>query len=168
MVRSLCVTALEVRDRMEKSIIVPRKSATTASTALNKPTMNTLTTSPVKRKLPLTNEPSPTKKAKLDGNGTTTTTVVVASPEPVTPIPGAGAGGGPDQKEVQGSARKPTLLHSQGVSLFAAPPSARQPLMPAHVLEAFAQIQREQAASRTRGMSNFRGGGVGRGRVALV
>jgi len=161
MVRSLCVTALEVRDRMEKSIIVPRKSATTA----NPKSANA--TSPVKRKLPLP-EPSPSKRSKTEG-GTTTTGVVVASPEPVTPVPGASAIEHKEQREAQqGSARKATVSHSQGVSLFAAPPSARQPLLPAHVLEAFAQIQREQAASRTRGLNNFRGGGVGRGRVALV
>lgn len=52
-------------------------------------------------------------------------------------------------------------------SLFAPPPSARQPLQPCHVLEAFAQIQRAQAANRVGGMGNFRGG-VGKKRMALV
>lgn len=51
--------------------------------------------------------------------------------------------------------------------LFAAPPSARQPLTPAHVLEAYAQIQRQQAASRVGGMRNFRGS-ITKGRMALV
>ncbi|EIW73119.1 hypothetical protein TREMEDRAFT_26842, partial [Tremella mesenterica DSM 1558] len=68
-------------------------------------------------------------------------------------------------------------LHSQrhksvpavtpGQSLFAPPPSAKQPLHPAHVLEAFAQIQRTQAANRVGGLRNFRGG-LMTGRIALV
>jgi len=166
MVRSLCVTALEVRDRMEKSIIVPRKT-TVGGTALKAGTAAAPATgvpggSPTKRKIPLP-DPSPTKKAKTDA---TTTTIMVDSPEPVTPLPVSE--GKEKEKDQSGSARKPTMAVSQGVNLFAAPPSARQPLLPTHVLEAFAQIQREQAASRTRGMNNFRGGGVGRGRVALV
>jgi hypothetical protein len=53
------------------------------------------------------------------------------------------------------------------ISLFAPPPSARQPLLPAHVLEAFAQIQRKEAAGRGAGMRHFRGGVRG-GRMALV
>jgi transcription initiation protein SPT3 len=53
------------------------------------------------------------------------------------------------------------------VPLFAAPPSARQPLTSAHVLEAYAQIQRQQAANRVGGMRNFRGG-LTKGRMALV
>ena len=62
-----------------------------------------------------------------------------------------------------------TEVHTKSsypISLFAPPPSARQPLLPAHVLEAFAQIQREQAGSRG-GLRNFRSG-VSRGRMALV
>jgi transcription initiation protein SPT3 len=58
-----------------------------------------------------------------------------------------------------------TTDSSYPISLFAPPPSARQPLLPAHVLEAFAQIQREQAGSR--GLRNFRSG-MSRGRMALV
>lgn len=60
-----------------------------------------------------------------------------------------------------------TPSSSNPPSLFAPPPSARQPLQPCHVLEAFAQIQRAQAANRVGGMGNFRGG-VGKKRMALV
>lgn len=56
---------------------------------------------------------------------------------------------------------------SAPIPLFAPPPSARQPLRPAHVLEAYAAIQRQQAASRVGGMRNFRGG-IGKGRMPLI
>jgi transcription initiation protein SPT3 len=52
-------------------------------------------------------------------------------------------------------------------SLFAPPPSARQPLLPTHVLEAFAQIQRRQTSTRMGGMRNWRAG-MSRAKVALV
>ncbi|KAK4688311.1 transcription initiation protein SPT3, partial [Tremellales sp. Uapishka_1] len=110
MVRSLCVTALEVRDQVEKSGRVPAPSSSVVG----------VTMSPVKR--------------KAEG--------LVASPED------------------DGRRHVP-------VSLFTAPPSARQALLPSHVLEAFAQIQRQQASNRVGGMRNFRGG-MSKGRIALV
>lgn len=162
MVRSLCVTALEVRDRHERPIV---------PALLRKPTGKTI--SP-KRKLTGLPDSSPNKKSKGD---VTTTVTIVASPEPVTPHH-TGSTADPHP-----SGRKSTILgalsgggvgggggHSNKdpVSLFASPPSARQPLLPAHVLEAFAQIQREQAANRTKGLGNWRGASMGRGRIALV
>lgn len=124
MVRSLCVTALEVREQMEKS--------TTASSR----------TSALKRKGGAS-QASPAKRAKVD---------LAPSPtETGSPAPGADA------------SRRSVAPRS----LFAAPPSARQPLLPSHVLEAFAQIQRKQTSNRVGGMRNWRGG-LTRGRVALV
>ncbi|KAK6904984.1 transcription initiation protein SPT3 [Kwoniella mangroviensis CBS 10435] len=115
MVRSLCVTALELRESLE----------------LTKP-QSERNTSPVKRKS--TNETSPnnSKKLKLDD-------------------------GNENKKSTS----------NQPISLFAPPPSARQPLLPGHILEAFAQIQRTEAASRVGGMRNFKSG-LGKGRLALV
>jgi transcription initiation protein SPT3 len=144
MVRSLCITALAVRERMERHALPPVRKTTTVRPG-----------SPVKRKREIGD--SPTKRLKADAGG-----AIVTSPEPVTPAH-TGSVGDPSTGR-----KHTTLVPAQGVSLFAAPPSARQPLLPAHVLEAFAQIQREQAASKTRGMNNFRGGGFGRGKIALV
>ena len=147
MVRSLCITALAVRERMERHALPPVRKPTTVRPG-----------SPVKRKREIAD--SPTKRFKADGGAP-----IVMSPEPVTPAAHTGSGSAGDPS----TGRKlTTLAPAQGISLFAAPPSARQPLLPAHVLEAFAQIQREQAASKTRGMNNFRGGGFGRGKIALV
>lgn len=126
MVRSLCVTALEVREQLEKSAPPP-------------------TSSPLKRKLQSI-ESSPTKRARSDAS---------LSPEDPTQ-------GGDDSH-----ARRTAAANAQPRSLFAPPPSARQPLLPSHVLEAFAQIQRKQVSNRVGGMRNWRGG-MSRGRVALV
>ncbi|WVQ64594.1 uncharacterized protein L199_002761 [Kwoniella botswanensis] len=115
MVRSLCVTALELRESLE----------------LTKP-QSERNTSPVKRKSTNETSPSNSKKLKLD----------------------------------DGSENKKTTSN-QPISLFAPPPSARQPLLPGHILEAFAQIQRTEAASRVGGMRNFKSG-LGKGRLALV
>ncbi|WWC97279.1 hypothetical protein V866_004158 [Kwoniella sp. B9012] len=115
MVRSLCVTALELRESLE----------------LTKP-QSERNTSPVKRKSTNETSPSNSKKLKLeDGNENKKNT------------------------------------SNQPISLFAPPPSARQPLLPGHILEAFAQIQRTEAASRVGGMRNFKSG-LGKGRLALV
>lgn len=126
MVRSLCVTALDVRSRHEAPLA---RAAPTTGPA-----------SPVKRKSVIGE--SPNKRRRSD--------------HPASTSPEADAA----------SSRKP-----QGprvpVPLFAAPPSARQPLTPAHVLEAYAQIQRQQAARRVGGMRNFRGS-LAKARVALV
>jgi transcription initiation protein SPT3 len=103
MVRSLCVTALEVREQLERS----------ASSTSGKRKMNA-------------GADAASKRPRTDGG-------VLAQPR----------------------------------SLFAPPPSARQPLLPSHVLEAFAQIQRKQTSNRVSGMRNWRGG-MSRGRVALV
>ncbi|CAK9784096.1 TFIID-18kDa-domain-containing protein [Cutaneotrichosporon oleaginosum] len=126
MVRSLCVTALEVREQQEKR-------AQSASSGRPAPT------SPLKRKLQSL-EASPSKRARND-----------LSPS-----------GEPDDSRRFGAGANPTPR-----SLFAPPPSARQPLLPTHVLEAFAQIQRKQTSTRVGGMRNWRGG-MTRGRVALV
>ncbi|WWC57775.1 uncharacterized protein I303_100310 [Kwoniella dejecticola CBS 10117] len=117
MVRSLCVTALELRESLE----------------LTKP--QNQSPSPNKRKLELSDTSqaqSPAKKSKTE----------------------------------EGSAKISTSTNTP-ISLFAPPPSARQPLLPGHILEAFAQIQRAEAASRVGGMRNFKSG-LGKGRVALV
>lgn len=125
MVRSLCVTALEVREQAEK--ITPAMTA-----------RNNAAASPSKRKATLTGD-SPSKRARLDDGLSD------------TPTPGG------EEARRQAPAQ----------SLFAPPPSARQPLLPTHILEAFALIQRKQTASRVGGMQNWRGG-VSRSRVALV
>lgn len=127
MVRSLCVTALEVREQLEKSVAP-------------------VTASPLKRKLQSI-ESSPMKRARSDAS---------LSPEDPTPH-------GADEAH----ARRTAAANAQPRSLFAPPPSARQPLLPSHVLEAFAQIQRKQVSNRVGGMRNWRGG-LSRGRVALV
>ncbi|WVF66490.1 hypothetical protein IAT40_001230 [Kwoniella sp. CBS 6097] len=159
MVRSLCVTALDLRERLEMtkpSISASGSAATAVATAgsSNNPTLqrrSTLTstsntvlgdnrsTSPVKRKstLVMVNDVSPSKRAKIE-----------------------------QHDDSHGENKKKTH-HPQPISLFAPPPSARQPLLPGHILEAFAQIQRTQAASRVGGMRNFRTG-LGKARVALV
>ena len=147
MVRQLCVTSLDVRDRHVKQAAASVSSARDR----NKKSAN----SPTKRKLALGQAESPVKKAKVDG-----------SPEPGTPTPSAakaGSGGG----AAQNSTSSQPQPHAP-VSLFAPPPSARQPLLPAHVLEAFAQIQRETAAHRSAGMNNWGSSGYGRNRTALV
>ncbi|ORY22127.1 transcription initiation factor IID, 18kD subunit-domain-containing protein, partial [Naematelia encephala] len=110
MVRSLCVTALDVRDRHNNSHSVPAPSP-----------------APRGMKRRHTGESIPKRGGGATGNG--------GSHYPL--------------------------------SLFAPPPSARQPLLPAHVLEAFAQIQRQQANIRGSGLRHWRGG-VGRSRMALV
>ena len=100
-------------------------------------------TSPVKRKSTLPDN-SPNKRRQTDKTSST-------SPEHTdVSLP----------RRMQSGPRVP-------IPLFAAPPSARQPLTQAHVLEAYAQIQRQQAASRVGGMRNFRGS-ITKGRMALV
>jgi transcription initiation protein SPT3 len=128
MVRSLCVTALEVRERHEAPLrqSQPQPQTSTAGG-----------TSPVKRKSTMTVQDSPVKRARSDRIS-------------------------PDHDSTNTSSRRHVP-----VPLFAAPPSARQPLTSAHVLEAYAQIQRQQAANRVGGMRNFRGA-LTKGRMALV
>jgi transcription initiation protein SPT3 len=121
MVRSLCVTALEVRERHEAPL---RQIPTTKTTG-------PVNGSPIKRKSTLATDSPAKKNISPDRNDST-------SGRRHVPVP-----------------------------LFAAPPSARQPLTSAHVLEAYAQIQRQQAANRVGGMRNFRGG-LTKGRMALV
>ncbi|GMK54187.1 hypothetical protein CspeluHIS016_0107730 [Cutaneotrichosporon spelunceum] len=128
MVRSLCVTALDVREQLEKSS-QPASGGRHAANA-----------SPLKRKLQSL-ESSPTKRARNDLSPST-------EPDESRRFGAGGANATPR-------------------SLFAPPPSARQPLLPSHVLEAFAQIQRKQTSSRVGGMRNWRGA-MTRGRVALV
>ncbi|OCF34938.1 transcription initiation protein SPT3 [Kwoniella heveanensis BCC8398] len=157
MVRSLCVTALDLRERLEmtkpSASLSPAAAAPSVPTLQRRSTLTNTTTisalaasdrstaSPVKRKSVLVNDVSPSKRAKSEFDDSHTDT---------------------------GSSKKSSQPHqSQPVSLFAPPPSARQPLLPGHILEAFAQIQRTQAASRVGGMRNFRTG-LGKARVALV
>lgn len=124
MVRSLCVTALEVRSQLSESSPDNKEAR-----------------SPTKRPAaaielePLT----PSKRAKGDGTG---------------------------QSDAQ-HAHEPEPAVETFTSLFAPPPSARAPLLPSHILEAFARIQRAQANHRVGGMRNWRGG-VSRAKVALV
>ncbi len=151
MVRSLCVTALEVREQLEKSAPSPiiRKSTTTTTTSRHRPSTNadqnnahgngslassTNLVSPVKRKSISMNTPigldsvsSPTKRLRPE----------ISTPDPTqTPVASA---------SIQSPAKRAQNHSSIPVPLFAPPPSARQPLEPHHVLEAFSQIQREQA-----------------------
>lgn len=127
MVRSLCVTALEVRERHEAPLRQPPQPQASGAGG----------TSPVKRKSTINIHDSPVKRARSDR----------ISPDH-------------DSANTNGRRHVP-------VPLFAAPPSARQPLTSAHVLEAYAQIQRQQAANRVGGMRNFRGS-LTKGRMALV
>ncbi len=148
MVRSLCVTALEVRNRFDRPT-----PASVASSNMPKPIRRATVTM-------TTTQESPTKKARMDLVGG-----VVASPEAATtPAPGT-----MEHRKHTGTGT--AVVSGTGahypISLFAPPPSARQPLLPCHVLEAFAQIQRQQASSRAGGMRNFKGG-LHRGRIALV
>lgn len=141
MVRSLCVTALEVREQLEKS------GTSVATTARGAPV------SPVKRKA-AGGDNSPAKRPRVDG--------VTSPDESATP------GGAPGADNVNSNGRRYTQSGNPlPRSLFAPPPSARQPLLPSHVLEAFAQIQRKQTSNRIGGLRNWRGG-MSRGRVALV
>jgi transcription initiation protein SPT3 len=123
MVRSLCVTALEVRAQLSDS-------------APENKEIGPATRSPTKRPAQAEIAPTtPSKRAK--GDGTTD-----GDPAEETPV-------------------------ATFISLFAPPPSARAPLLPSHILEAFARIQRAQANHRVGGMRNWRGG-VSRAKVALV
>lgn len=150
MVRSLCVTALEVRDRLDRPLL-PSNRKTKPGSPKRKLTEGVISTSPNKK---------PKDNAII--------TTVVASPEPVTPQQDHHSSEKQNAGTGTGTGRKVQHSTLNGVSLFAPPPSARQPLSPAHVLEAFAQIQRQQAANRTKGLGNWRGGSLGRGRIALV
>jgi transcription initiation protein SPT3 len=191
MVRSLCVTALEVRDRLEKSSSGPnpgtaphptKKVLTQSKPAkplpsghgqgsANSPAVLS-STSPIKRKLTL-GEPStasPHKRVRVDTPGG-----LVTSPEgDHSSLPRTPAAEGQTTHQTQPSglfghnSRKQSGPTAVPVSLFAKPPSARQPLLPSHMLEAFAQIQREEAANRVGSMRNWKGGAMSRGRVALV
>ncbi|WWC85503.1 uncharacterized protein L201_000367 [Kwoniella dendrophila CBS 6074] len=132
MVRSLCLTALELRESLEL----------TKPQSLNhhQEQVNNNGSSPNKRKLGLNNnnnDESPLKKSKNEDDSS------------------------------NNNSNNKKKNRNQPISLFAPPPSARQPLLPGHILEAFAQIQRTEAASRVGGMRNFRSG-LGKGRVALV
>ena len=149
MVRSLCVTALAVRDRLERSYHPPPQTQHASNHLQRKKSISTKNAvatgpaaSPVKRKSTIDITASPSKRARSD---------LAQSPDNVVSS---------KQKDSRERGAAP-------MSLFAPPPSAKQPLSPAHVLEAFSQIQRQQAASRVGGLRNFRGG-IGRARVALV
>jgi len=147
MVRSLCVTALEVRQRLERTAPPPPAPApqphSTATATCPPPLIRKSTMgnpSPMQRR-PTFASDSPVKRAKPD---------FAASPEDMAHTPTTTTG-------ITDHRKHPTAAHYP-VSLFAPPPSARQPLLPCHVLEAFAQIQRQQASSRVGGMRNFRRG----------
>lgn len=158
MVRSLCVTALDVRARHEQPLHrVSSSSNTVNNTNANASSKTSGPGSPVKRKSTLTStsvvDNSPNKRRQIDHPSS-------ASPETAdTALPTTTATTATPRRNQSG----PRV----SVPLFAAPPSARQPLTQAHVLEAYAQIQRQQAASRVGGMRNFRGS-ITKGRMALV
>lgn len=139
MVRSLCVTALDVRARHEAPL---HRANSAGANAGNGNSKTSGPASPVKRKSIVDN--SPNKRRQVDNASSTSPEAIEAA------LP----------RRTQTGPRVP-------VPLFAAPPSARQPLTQAHVLEAYAQIQRQQAASRVGGMRNFRGS-ITKGRMALV
>jgi transcription initiation protein SPT3 len=132
MVRSLCVTALEVRERHEAPLRQAQSSVTSTSKA-----SGPNNTSPVKRKSTLLD--SPNKRTRTS----------------------------PELADRERERDQSTTRRHAPAPLFAPPPSARQPLTSTHVLEAYAQIQRQQAANRVGGMRNFRGG-LAKGRMALV
>ncbi|WVQ76885.1 hypothetical protein IAR50_006559 [Cryptococcus sp. DSM 104548] len=142
MVRSLCVTALDLRERLEKTKVTGA-GAGAGGVAMEKKTSSNGGDPQSSPSKPPASLSSPIK-------------------EP-SDLPLAAAGAGASTGDTSQPKRPPNPP-----SLFAPPPSARQPLQPCHILEAFAQIQRAQAVTRVGGMGNFRGGVVGRKRVALV
>ncbi|WVQ85170.1 hypothetical protein IAT38_007335 [Cryptococcus sp. DSM 104549] len=133
MVRSLCVTALDLRERLEKT--KPTSTGPAGGAAGGAATTGTGGVEMQRRNTGGGAGASPTKRPRL-------------SPEAEDPKPAPPTNANP-------------------TSLFAPPPSARQPLQPCHILEAFAQIQRTQAANRVGGMGNFKAG-AGKRRMALV
>ena len=164
MVRSLCVAALDVRNKLEKAtstpLVRPPPPVRRPTISLHQTATNNSTPLNHKRRLTITQDAaSPNKRLKGE---------LAASPEASTPATtgtaegGVGSIGGTD---AAGGRKKASL--PKPVSLFAPPPGARSALLPSHVLEAFAQIQREQVCNRVGGLKNWRGG-VGRERVALV
>jgi transcription initiation protein SPT3 len=200
MVRNLCVTSLAVRERLEQSKRPPtmarrparsntglgQKRRLTAGTTHTAGGANGTGVSAEDDSL--MDDESPSKRQRFE------------SPEEVvppaasqiqtqTPGPdkdrqssssGAAKQNGTGTGSVTGASVNGTAAASAPTSgrrerdivpLFSAPPSAKSPLEPKHVLEAFAQIQRESASGRAggSGLRNFRSGGAAtRSRVALV
>jgi len=177
MVRTLTVKSLDIRDRMERSIPKPTqatvgsvrrntlKQATAPATSLAGTKRKS--TSPDEAGVVQTESPKKTSPEGMVISPGTMTVALPSTSQPSTEIQP------PPPKRTKtltdNPKPPPTAVASTiaPVSLFAPPPSARQPLLPLHILEAFAQIQREQGSGRTGGMRNFRGG-VMRGRLALV
>ncbi|KAL7420191.1 Transcription initiation protein spt3 [Cryptotrichosporon argae] len=143
MVRSLCVTALDVRAQLARSAPAPRsdRDRATNGAAARQDAREAEPASP--------RGEGPAKRARL------------ASPDAQAAAPA------PTATTATATAPVTATATAAGRSLFAPPPSARPPLLPSHVLEAFAQIQRKEAAGRVGGMRSWRGG-LTRGRVALI
>ena len=159
MVRSLCVAALEVRHRLERTAPPPPPPPPPPTTTRKPPTTHLNSNfgrgarSPSdRRSVQISESPGIAKSLSPDD--------IALSPTTTTTMEARKHGSG------LGVGARPGILHPT-VSLFAPPPSARQALLPSHVLEAFAQIQRYTHSTRAGGMRNFRGG-INRSRVALV
>lgn len=189
MVRTLCVKSLDVRDRMERSVKV---ASAASGGAVRRNTMlggkmaaggigNGGGAGTKRKSLSVSrdNEPASTA-AEPSKRAAVPAAVLTVSPDkldialPATGSVVASTTGKADSSQpmkrtkTQGSETTAAApVAPAPVSLFAPPPSARQPLLPMHVLEAFAQIQREQVGGRVGGMRNFRGG-VMRGTLALI
>lgn len=176
MVRTLCVKSLEVRERMEKSGTVGNHAAGQKGRPIQgrrgTAGQGSHGAAPIV---------SPTKRNPVSGgsgiadktDSPVVTTILSPEKEP-TSNPSEPTITSPSKSKPRqlsnSAAPPPAPAQSQQnypVSLFAPPPSARQPLLPLHVLEAFAEIQREQGGSSVGGMRNFRGG-LGRRKLALV
>jgi transcription initiation protein SPT3 len=190
MVRTLCVKSLDVRDRMERSVKV---ASVASGGAVRRNTMLGGKTAVggigsggggagTKRKSldaePASSAAEPSKGAAVPAAVLTVSPdkldiALPAAATSVTTVAPMATGKGDSSQpmkrtKTQGSDTTAAApVAPAPVSLFAPPPSARQPLLPMHVLEAFAQIQREQVGGRVGGMRNFRGG-VMRGRLALI
>lgn len=189
MVRTLCVKSLEVRDRMEKSGTAGSNAGGQGGPQrrnTSKPAMGNTGGSGIGVKRKSVSQDNGDMAGAGSGSGDQVTLSpegiqLVISPEkadiplpsqpPPTSTTGTGTIGPTPTKRSKTTEISPSSSAKKAdppsVSLFAPPPSARQPLLPSHVLEAFAQIQREQVGGRVGGMRNFRGG-VMRGRLALV
>ncbi|KDQ21717.1 hypothetical protein BOTBODRAFT_99264 [Botryobasidium botryosum FD-172 SS1] len=80
------------------------------------------------------------------------------------------ADGSPSRKRIRGEGDEDVSRGWNPVpssSLFLAPPEARTPLLPQHIQDAFARVQRDWSRQKGAGMKNWRGGLV-RTRISLI
>ena len=153
MVRALCVNALEVRAYLKRS----------RSGGPSRPVPNR---SPTKRKTTISSGGSgPLTNGAKEG-----LSEIVESPNSQSPEDATGAAAAAIVSSIGSATSLPPVRsrnRTQPSALFAAPPSEKQPLLPSHVLEAFATMQRRQDSVRCGVLGTFRGR-KGKGRIALV